>query len=46
MEATNQLSSETKLISLDITEAKSLLMRLLCVTSYMMYKIALLIIIR
>ena len=31
MEATNQLS-ETKLISLDITEAKSLLMRLLCVT--------------
>ena len=30
MEATNQLS-ETKLISLDITEAKSLLMRLLCV---------------
>ena len=32
MEATNQLS-ETKLISLDITEAKSLLMRLLCVTT-------------
>ena len=32
MEAINQLS-ETKLISLDITEAKSLLMRLLCVSS-------------
>jgi hypothetical protein len=32
MEATNQLS-ETKLISLDITEAKSLLMRLLCVNA-------------
>ena len=32
MEAINQLS-ETKIISLDITEAKSLLMRLLCVNN-------------
>ena len=37
MEATNQLS-ETKLISLDITEAKSLLMRLLCVIHICVYR--------